>query len=166
MTTLTRRKFLAASTAASVALILPVGLRAAPDADHGDEDRLGKADRDRGGKPQEGFDTNHKRDDRQDHGAGIACQLTELSGAEAETLVLRMTTRIPIGKARDRKRSCMGRHMEAIGKQRHRAKDHTGDDFSDHHDGGQCDNNPCAPFVAGMIPSEEDMRVAPVLNRL
>lgn len=32
MTTLTRRKFLAASTAASVALILPAGLRAAPDA--------------------------------------------------------------------------------------------------------------------------------------
>ena len=44
--------------------------------------------------------------------------------------------------------------------------DQVGDDLADHRYGGQCDNNPCAPFVAGMIPSEEDMRVAPVLNRL
>src|SRR5205085_6747388 len=58
----------------------------------------------------------------------------------------------------------MGRHVPAIGEQRHRAEQDAGDDLADHHDRGEDDHEPGAALVAGVFGAEKDVVVGPLVE--
>jgi hypothetical protein len=53
----------------------------------------------------------------------------------------------------------MGRHVPAVGQQRHRAEDRAAGDLGHHHGRGQADDHPGAPLVAVMRLAQEDVLV-------
>ena len=59
----------------------------------------------------------------------------------------------------------MRRHVDAVGKERHRAEDGPRHDLRDHHGRGQSNHGPCLPFVAPVVSPEEDMVMLPFFDR-
>jgi hypothetical protein len=55
--------------------------------------------------------------------------------------------------------------MPAVGKKGHRAKHYAANDLRDHHGARQADNQPAAPFVAGVANPEKNVLVSPVIQR-
>ena len=128
-------------------------------AEHGDGNRLVEADRDRRGQAHNGFIADQQRDDGQDDGAGITRQLSQLAGAEGVARIMGVAAGKPVGQRRNCQRSGMGRHVEAIGQQCHRAIDRAGNDLADHHRRGQGDDDPGAARIAVMVFAKKYMIV-------
>ena len=78
------------------------------EADHGDEDRLVEADRDRTAQADKAFPTDQQCDDSEDGSTTEGGEIAELSGAEGEAGVARVFAGEAIGERRDQKRRGMG----------------------------------------------------------
>lgn len=99
-------------------------------------------------------------------GAGERGELSELAGAERKSRVVHVTPCVSIGQRRNADGRSMGRHVPAIGKQRHRTENRAADNLAGHHREGQADNEPGAPFIARMRGAEKDVIVRPVVERM
>jgi hypothetical protein len=93
--------------------------------------------------------------------AGERGEIAEFSGTEGEMRVARLPAREEIGKCRDAERRGMGRHVPAVGKQRHRAEQRSRHDLANHHDRGQRHHEPGAALIAGVFRAEVDVIVGP-----
>jgi hypothetical protein len=58
----------------------------------------------------------------------------------------------------------MGRHVPAIGQQRHRSGEPSHRDFTNHHDGGQPDHKPDPAFVLMMAGTKKDVIMRPLVD--
>ena len=119
----------------------------------------------RGKEPPHGFDADAKRDDGKNKGAGETGQLTNLAGSEGETSIARMAPGIAVGEGGDTERTGMGRHVEAVGKQRHRACEIAGGDFANHHGESQDDDDARAPGIVVMCRAKEIVIVRESFDR-
>ena len=119
--------------------------------EHGNGDGFAIGNRDRVDQPLHALEGDLDRDDAENDGAGEGGEIAELAGAEGEMRIARLAARKEIGERGDAERSRMGRHMPAIGKQRHRAEQRSRHDLADHHDRGQRDHKPGTALVAGMF---------------
>jgi hypothetical protein len=63
--------------------------------------------------------------------AGKGGQIAEFAGAERETRIARLPSRKQVGQGGDPERGSMGRHVPAIGEQRHRSGEPSHRDFTD-----------------------------------
>lgn len=70
-----------------------------------------------------------------------------------------------IGERGKPKRSRMGRHVYAVGEERHRAEPEASCDLHPHGGSGQRHHEPQASFVARMIATQEAMVLAPGIER-
>jgi len=77
-----------------------------------------------------------------------------------------MVTRQRIGEGGDQQRARMGRHVEAVSDERHRAEKATTDDLAHHHGGGEADHHPGLALVLRVLGAEEDVAMLPALERL
>ena len=136
------------------------------EAKYGDQERFAIGNRDRMHQPLRAFKRNLDRDDRQNDGAGKGGKVAELSGAEGEFGVAGLASREQIGQRGDAERRGMGRHVPAVGQQRHRSEQRSRHDLADHHDRGQRHHEPGAALVARMFGTEEDMIVGPLIERM
>ena len=86
-------------------------------------------------------------------------QVAHLAGAESEAFVAGVAAGIAIGKCGYQHGSRMGRHVPAVGNQRHRAEDAARGDFDHHHRGGDGDDQPGPALVSLVIVAQVDMLV-------
>ena len=129
-------------------------------ADNSNCDGLAEIDRHRIEQSQYALPAHDQRDQRQHDRAGKAREIAELAGAEGEACIVRMSARVEIGERRDQHGADMGRHMPAIGEQRHRAVNRARADLDHHHDGGQRDDEPDTALIALMIGAQKNVAVA------
>ena len=125
--------------------------------DAGDEHRLAEVDRHRGIEAQEAFPADQQSDHGEDDGAGETGEVAEFPRAEGEARVVAVAPGVKISQRGDQHRRRMGRHMPAVGNQRHRAEADAGYDFHHHHDRGERNHQPGAAFVAFMVFAQEDV---------
>ena len=117
-------------------------------AEHRDRNRFAIGDRDGAHHPLHALKGNLYGDDPQDDGAGEGGEIAKFAGAESEIRVGCLPTRKEIGQRGNAQRRGMGRHVPAVGEQRHRAEQRSRHDLADHHDRGQRDHEPGAALVA------------------
>ena len=122
---------------------------------HGDPDRLGVGDRHRADEPLGGLDRDPDREDRENERAGKTRQIAHLAGTEGKSRIVRMSTSKPVGKGCDAQGTCMGRHVNAIGEERHRSGPQASDDLDHHHCGGQRNDIACASLMRVVRGAEE-----------
>ena len=77
-----------------------------------------------------------------------------------------MATGITIGQRCDAESHGVGRHMPAVGQERHRTEHAAADDLGDHHPQRQPDHEPGAAFVTRVMRAEEVVIVGPVIQRV
>ena len=132
------------------------------EAEHRDRDRLAIGDRDRIDQPLHALEARS--------GSRSMPRMTALAKAARSPNLpvpklkceLRACLRAKqIGKRGDAERRGMGRHVPAVGQQRHRAEQRSCHDFADHHDRGQRDHEPGAALVARVFRTEEHVVVGP-----
>jgi len=131
-----------------------------------DRDRLIELDRHRVEEPHDRLVGDQDRDQCQDDGARKGCQLAKLAGAERESRVIGVAAGETVGKRRDHQCGDVGRHMRAVGDDRHRTEQAAADKLDHHGGGGQCHHQPGAPLVVGVFLAEEDVAVAPTIERM
>eukprot|EP00913_Durusdinium_trenchii_P021378 g20091.t1 len=129
-----------------------------------DEDCLIEFDRHGTCQPQDAFPGNEQGDERQDDGAGEAGQVTELARAEAVARIVRVLAGIGIGHGRDQHGAGVGRHVPAVGRERHGAEDGSGDDFRQHHGRRQCDDQPDLLLVALVVAAQKGVIVTQAVD--
>ena len=154
-----------------VVMVMAVGVAEQPgageidgEAEHRDGDRFAKRDRNRIEKPIGALIGDLNRNQAEDDGAGESREIAELAGAEAEADVAGMLPREHIGQRRNAECCGMGRHVPAIGQQRHRSEDRAGGDLSHHHDDGQHDHEPGPALIMGVLRPEEHVVVSPLVE--
>ena len=136
------------------------------EAEYGNRNRLAIGDRHRPNQPLGALECDLDRDQRQHDGAGEGGEIAKFAGAESEIRVGCLPTRKEIGQRGNAQRRGMGRHVPAVGEQRHRAEQRSRHDLADHHDRGQRDHEPGAALVARMFWTEEQMVVGPLIERM
>jgi hypothetical protein len=104
------------------------------------------------------------RDQRQDDGAGKRRQIAKLAGAEGEMGIARMPTRECIGDRGNPERRGVGRHVPAIGQQRHRSEKRARDDLADHHCRSQRHHEPGTALVPIVLRTEKYVIVRPLVD--
>jgi hypothetical protein len=136
------------------------------EAEHRDRDGLAIGDGHRMSEACNAFvgdlNGNHGQDDRTGKGSEVA----EFAGAKRETRIARLPSRKQIGQGGDPERGSMGRHVPAIGQQRHRSGEPPPRDFTNHHHRGQPDHEPDAAFVLMMAGTQKDVIVRPLVDRM
>ena len=90
---------------------------------------------------------------------GKAGEAPELARSEAVARVVGPSPGKPIGQRRHPERKRVGRHVPAVGGQRHRAGNRPDPDFGNHHHRRQADDPANARLVARMRVAEEVMAV-------
>ncbi len=135
------------------------------EAERGQGDRLVEGDRHRMEQPVDALVTDQQCDHRQHDRAGKGGEIAELAGAERETIVAGVAPGIGIGERGDDQRPGMGRHVQPVGDQRHRAPQPAADDLGRHHRAAQPDDSPAAPLVALVMLAQKDVLVAPGLDQ-
>ena len=126
---------------------------------HRNRNGLVEVDRNRPDQAGDGFVADEDRDHGQHDGAGEAGQISQLAGAEAETIVFGVTARVAVGQRCEQKRARVRRHMQTVGDERDRAKDQAADDLGDHHEGTERDHHPGAALVLLVTLAEKNVRV-------
>lgn len=134
--------------------------------DDGDGQRLVEANRNRREQAHHALIGDQNRDQSQKRGACKGGKFADLAGTKRETCIVGMPARKAIGEGGNRERRGVGRHMPAIGEQRHRSEQHAGGDFGDHHDRGDHDNEPYPALVLRMRHTQKDMPVLPGVERV
>ena len=107
------------------------------EADAGNQDRFVERDRYRVHEAGKQFHADEQRNEGQYNGAGEPGQLADLASAIGKAWIAGVSPCIAIGEHGDRERRDMGRHVPAVGGQRHRSESRAGDDFGHHHDPGE-----------------------------
>ncbi len=105
-----------------------------------------------------------ERHDAEHERRSEARKVADLAGAEAVAPSVGMTLRIGIGDRGDAERARMGRHVKAVGEQRHRVEDETGGDFRHHHHGGEGDHPQRAARILVVPFAKENMAVRQCLD--
>ena len=77
-----------------------------------------------------------------------------------------MFARVTISEGRDGERTGMGRHMPAVGQQRHGPEYRTAHDLDDHHRSGEPNHQPSPPLVTVVARAKENVIMAPSLERI
>lgn len=86
--------------------------------------------------------TRHEEcDDGENHGTREAAENAHFARAEAEPGIRRVAAAEIVGQCCDEKRGNVRAHMPAIGEQRHGIERDAGDNFDDHHCGGNADHD-------------------------
>jgi hypothetical protein len=75
-----------------------------------------------------------------------------------------MATRIGVGEGGDDQGGGVGGHVQTVGNQRHRAPQHSADDFGGHHRDAERHDGPAAAFVSVVVRSEKYMLVSPLVD--
>ena len=101
------------------------------------------------------------RGEAQDDGAGESGQIAELAGAETEAGIGGMPPRQPIGARRQAQRPHMGRHVHAVGQQRHGVVEKARADLHHHEQGGNQRRQLGAGFRPVVAMAEKDMAMSP-----
>ena len=100
-------------------------------------------------------------------GVGVAaCARTTPAGTihGAAPAAVRVTLCIGIGDGCDTERADVGRHVEAVGEQRHRMEGEARDNFADHHRCGQRHDPQGPPGIFVMAGAEKHMVVGQRLD--
>ena len=127
---------------------------------HGDRDRLVEADGNRSEQPRYGFITDQQGNHRQNDGAAVSRQVTELAGTEGETAIVGIFAGIGVSQRGQQQRSGMRRHVQSVGNKRQRAEQSPADDFGDHHDAAKDDHRPGSAFGFLVVFGQKDVIVA------
>ena len=72
----------------------------------------------------------------------------------------------PIGQRRNRQSTGVRGHVPSVGDERHRTVDGAVDDLSDHHCGGQPNNQPGPPLVVLVLLAEKCVVMLPRFKRV
>ena len=123
--------------------------------DYGDKGRLAEGNRLRRDETTHAFYRNAKCDDAQDKGRRKAREVSDLTSSEAELPVFGVPSCEGIGSRRHSERPRMGRHVKAVGEQRHRSKDGPCDDLANHHYRAKRNHPQSAARIVVMCASEE-----------
>src|SRR5215470_9535013 len=126
---------------------------------------LGEGNLDRVDKPLDRLIGNEERHHGKHDGARKGREVAELAGAEGEPMVVRIAAGIGIGERRDQQRAGVGGHVQAVGDQSDRAEPDAADDLSDHHGGGDADDDPGLALVVLMSIAEEVVLVSQIVDR-
>ncbi len=129
------------------------------EAEHGDDDRLVECDGHRLQETMHAFPCHHQCKQGEHHRARKSGQGIYLPGAETESLVVGVATREDIRDQGQAERRCVGRHVKAVGEQRHRSVDQAGRDFDDHRRRCQYDHNSGSGFTRSRLGLAEVMFV-------
>ena len=108
-----------------------------------------------------GFACHRQRRQAQDDGAGESGQIAELSRTERKARVGGMAARQPVCARGQAQRAHMGRHVHAIGQQRHGAVEKSRPHLHHHEDGGDGCRDQGAAFRMGMGMAQEMMAAGP-----
>ena len=147
----------------AVRLVQQIGARHVyAQTDGRDNQGVGVMHRDRFDETAHGFHRNAERQQAQHNGAGKGGQIAELARAEGKPRIAGMAARQPIGRRRKSQRADMGRHMHAVGEQRHGAEHKARGDFDHHEGGGQRRDQPGALFRMRMALAEKDVAMRPI----
>jgi hypothetical protein len=106
------------------------------------------------------FDRDAECEQRQHQRAREPGEIADLAGAEGKARVRSVPPREAIGERGGAERARVGRHVHAVGEQRHRAGEQTRDDLDHHHSGGKRDHPPRTALVHVMRRAEKDMMMS------
>ena len=103
------------------------------DADDCDWQRLSEVDRDRTNEPRNGLEPHDERDESEAYRARVSSEPVDLPGSEGERTMTGARSREPIRSSRQPERSDVRRHVEAVGKERHRTRELSHHKLDDRH---------------------------------
>ena len=126
-----------------------------------DEYRLVKRDVDGIDESRNTLKRHVKRKDSQQYRACEPAQRIDLARAKTECAIGCVATRVGVGKGRDAKRDGVGRHVQAVGKQRHRAVVNPGDYLNNHHHGGDANDHQGSRFARSAFILRKGVVVLP-----
>lgn len=66
-------------------------------------------------KPRDRLVADQHGDQSENDGRRKSGKVPQLAGAEGKTRIMRMAACVPVGKRRQQQRTCMSRHMQAVG---------------------------------------------------
>ena len=113
-------------------------------------------------EPDDGFIGDKQRDHRQDDCTGKSGQVAELAGAEGEAPIFGMFSGIGVGERRQKKRTSVGGHVEAVRHQGDRPEYEAANDLGHHHRATQPNHAPSAALTRVMRLAEKHMVMAQV----
>ena len=91
-----------------------------------------------------------KRDEREQYAARVARQRVDLAGAEAERIVTRACSRIPVRSEREPERADVRAHVPAVGLERDRVGVRAPDQLADHHH-RRDEHHPARPALPALV---------------
>ena len=132
--------------------------------DHRNHRRFAELDRYGVHQAPEALVADEQGDEGEDDCAGERRELTDLAGPEREAGIVGVLAGEAISERRNGERCGMGRHVPAVGHQRHGPEDRPCDDLGDHHRRGQAYHEPGAPLMSVVVLPEEDVLVLPIVQ--
>ena len=133
---------------------------------HRDRNGLPEPDGDRIDEAHHQLIADQQRHHSQDNGARERRQLAELAGTEREPIIIDVPAGEIVGDGGDGKRRHMGRHVQAVGDQRHGAEQRAAADLGDHHHDGEENHRPGPAFMQRVLGTQKVVGVLPLCERL
>ena len=127
-------------------------------------DGLAEIDRHRRDEPRQRLVADQQRDQRQDHRAGECRELADLAGAEGKARIARVASCETVGECGDAEGAGVGRHVPAVGDDRHGAEHRAADNLGNHHRRRERYHAPGAEFVPVMPGAKKNVAVPPRLD--